>query len=172
MTYEEYKKLVKECRETDSVKRRDEIKRDVRTQAIAVCENLEKLHNKWGSEFVDDSDYQIGKGGYSLNSFDSTDAHLTYSDHWAYGGECSIGIQVPMKYLDVENRKKKNAELRKNRIIQLQNQYHRNELEIGRMKKECEDILANVSRLKAEQEADQYFTPEDDDIDKEDEGGC
>lgn len=170
MTHEEWKKLVNEYRGTDSIKRRDELKRKAWDVSCGLCQALEKLHNKWGVDFVDDSDYIIGKGHYSLKNFDENTAHIVYSDHWAHGGYCDIGISVPMKYLDFENRKRKNAELRKKMITQLQNQYHRNELEIGRMKKECADIVENVSRLKVEQEADPYFTP-DTDIMAEDEGG-
>ena len=144
MTYDEYKELVKEYRETDSIKRRDEIRGMIFSESKALCETIEKLHNKWGFEFVDDSDYQIGKGGYSLHDFDSTEVNITYSDHWRYGGECCIGISVPMKYLDVDERMKLEDELKAKRVAALRNSYRCNLDSIENIKQQNVEILEKL----------------------------
>ena len=155
ITYEEYKYLVKEYGKTDSIKRRDEIKRIIRTASVDLCETLEKLHNKWGSEFVDDSDYQIGNGGYSLNGFDDNETFLIYSDHWRYGGECTIGIKVPMKYLDVDERLKLEEELKRKHIDSLKRAYKSNLDRLEIIKQENIEILDSLKELGANIEEDE-----------------
>lgn len=152
MTHSEYKELVKEYRETDSISKRDEIRSKVRTEAIALCETLDTLYNKYGKDFVDDSDYQIGKGGYSLNDFSFESANLTYSDHWQYGGSCSIGIMVPMRYLDAETRTKLEDALRESHVEKLKRCYTSNLGEIENIKKNNLKILEKLKELGADTE--------------------
>ena len=147
MTYSEYKALVKEYGETDSIKRRDEIKELIREESISLCEILEGLYNIYGSQFVCDGEYQIGKGGYSLEEFNTTTAYIAYSDHWQYGGECIIGIEVPMKYLDEDERLKLQEELKRKHIDSLKKTYKMNLDHIESIKKKNEEILDSLIKL-------------------------
>lgn len=92
-----------------------ELKIQARKVARNLCISLEKLYNKWNQTFVDD-EYEIDKGGgfYSLKYFNDDESELVYSYYSRCGDGYSILITVPMKFLDEENIKKKNAELRKN----------------------------------------------------------
>ena len=88
-----------------------------------------------------------GRGGYSLNEFDDNETYLIYSDHWRYGGECSIGIEVPMKYLDVDERLKLEDELKRKHIDSLKKTYKMNLDHIESIKKKNEEIFDSLIKL-------------------------
>ena len=147
MTFEEYKALVKEQRETDSIKRSDEIKRLIFDEAKKLLHKLTALHWKYGKDYIDDSDYQEDKGWFSMTRFDSGNVGLVYSDRWQYGGECDIGIGVPMKYLDEDHMKQLEDELIADRVKALRAEIARAHGEIEGWKgtiTECESELARL----------------------------
>jgi len=147
MTFEEYKALVKEHRETNSIKRRDEIEGQIYSAAKKLLRRLTALHWKYGKDYVDDSDYQEDKGWISMTRFDSVGVGLVYSDRWQYGGECDIGIGVPMKYLDEDCLKRLEDELIADRVKALKAEIARSHGEIEGCKKtiaECENELARL----------------------------
>ena len=148
MSYDEYKELVREYWETDSIKRRDEIFDKLYDVSVTLCEHTEKIYNTYGQAFVKDDDYSMDRGGYSLERFDEDKAHLVYSDHWSYGGECCIGISVPMKYLDVDERMKLKDELKAKRVAALKSAYQSNLDRIECIKTENLSILEKLAKLK------------------------
>lgn len=119
MTYNEYRKLVQEYRDTDSIKRGNEIKSLVYKTAKALLRTLQMTYLGYGKRFVEDSDYREDRGCLELDEFGEINVYFLYSDHWQYGGECNFGIKVPMKYLDASELRKLESELKSERIPQL-----------------------------------------------------
>lgn len=115
MTYKEYLEVLDRFDLTDSRREHNELKVRIETVANALLHTLVKLYDTYGKEFVDDPDYRTDRGGIELVSCNKSDVYLRYQDRWQYGGECDIGIRVPMKYLDVEERNNLENEIKKQR---------------------------------------------------------
>lgn len=112
MTYKEYLETLEKYNTTDSIREKKELGDKIETAADALLHMLVKLYATYGKEFVDDSDYRTDRGWISLEDCGEKDVYLRYQDRWQYGGECDIGIRVPMKYLDVEERNNLENELK------------------------------------------------------------
>lgn len=119
MTYNEYKQLVHQYKSSDSVKERKEIESKIYDAAVALMRRLEAVHCKYGSSFIDDSEYRDDRGGISLEDFGEQNVYLHYSDRWSYGGECDFGIAVPMRFLDECEYSKLENELKDKHIAHL-----------------------------------------------------
>jgi hypothetical protein len=115
MTYKEYLEILEKYNTTDSIREKDELGDKIETAANALLHTLVKLYATYGKEFVDDSDYRTDRGWVDLDDCGEKNVYLRYKDRWQYGGECDIGISVPMKYLDVEERNNLENELKKQR---------------------------------------------------------
>lgn len=108
MTYEEYQKLYDEWKSTDSIKRKEELEKNIFEAARDLVKKLIDLYAKWDKKYVQESDFSNERGHYSLNTeeldYDGKErVWLRYEDSWAYGGYCDFGIDVHMKYLDEKN---------------------------------------------------------------------
>lgn len=158
MTYSEWKNLVKGYKETDSVQSKKELKIQARKVARDLCISLEKLYNKWNQTFVDDDEYDIDKGGgfYSLEDFNDDESELIYSYYSRCGDGYSILIKVPMKFLEEENIKKKNAELRKKYIQELTEKLNYSIKRIEVIKENCNDFRKKLLELEEEHKLDPY----------------
>ena len=155
MTHNEYKSLVKEYNETDSVSRREEIRDRVYKTAVALAKQLEGMYNRFGATFINDDEYRSDRGWFSLLEFDEYKAHLRYADRWQYGGECCFGIAVPMKMLDVENRLAERHSLRDKYIVQLKEKHDRNNRQIEHLKEENKNLLTRIAQLEQEKETEE-----------------
>ena len=161
MKYDEYKKLVEEYDSTDSISRREEIEDKVFDISVALVKGLERMYNSFGGSFIDDDEYRSDRGGFSLREFGCDRVLLIYSDRWQYGGECSFGVSVPMNMLDVENRLAKMRSLRDSQIEKLKRKHYENELIIGRLAKENDEITQKIAQLEHDRDNDpNYVKPE------------
>lgn len=104
MTYQEYLDVLKRYDGTDSIREKKELGDRILEAAEALLHVLVAIYASQGKDFVDDPDYRTDRGWTSLEDCDKDNVYLHYSDRWAYGGECDIGIAVPMKYLDADAR--------------------------------------------------------------------
>ena len=145
MTFEDYKALVKEYYATDSISRREEIENKLFSALVALIKQLQCLYATYDVKFIADSDWRRDRGGYEIMELDDDTAYLNYSDHWAYGGSCDIGITVPAKFFDVAERKKKEEELKAHYIMQLKNRLPNIDARIESLNKEKENILAKLA---------------------------
>ena len=148
MNYSEYQNIVKEYEESDSVRRREEIKEQVYDASTDLLTVLNRLYAKYGKDFVDDDDYREDRGWLSLserNDFNEHTVYLHYSDHWAYGGECDFGISVPMKYLDKEALSELEEQLSEGRVKSIRNSIKEKKETIERLKKEVEELEAELT---------------------------
>lgn len=152
MTYTEYKELVKEYTSSDSVSRREEIEEEVYKASVALAKRLEAMYNRFGATFINDDEYRSDRGGFSFNDFDEHRVLLTYSDHWQYGGECSFGVSVPMKMLDVENRIAERRSLREKQIATLKKEYDDNNSQIEELTKDNKTIIVRIAQLEKERD--------------------
>lgn len=152
MTYAEYINLVKEYDSTDSVSRRKEITEEVYKASVALAKQLEAMYNRFGATFINDDEYRPDRGGFSFNDFDEHRVFLTYSDHWKYGGECSFGVSVPMKMLDVENRIAERRSLREKQIDTLKKEYDANNRQIEELTNDNKTIIVRIAQLEKERD--------------------
>lgn len=133
--------LLTAYRSTDSVSERSNLE----DQIVKLCSNFiaakEKIARKYGKSAIDDSDYQVGRGYWSLEEDYQVWEHevtLYYSDTWSYGGYCKIGYDFKVeevdyfdaekyeKSLDKANQRKIRAEINdlKAQISKLEKQLH------------------------------------------------
>jgi transposase len=145
-TFADYKALVKEYEETDSVSRRESIKEAIRSKAEELLHELIALYAKYGRDYVEDDDYREDRGWLSLAEFDEDKACMNYSDRWKYGGECYFGIEVPMKYLDDDEMTALEKKLREEHMSYIQ--VKRDALK--RLKKAAEELKTEIEELDAE----------------------
>ena len=155
MTYDEYKKLYAEWESNDSKSRGEEIEKAIKDAACGLLHKLTRAYAERGKDFVDDPDYQEGRGGCSLCKGElpydgKTTIHLRYYDHWRYGGECDIGISIPMKYLDEDEFLKLEQELDAEYLIELERTLKSRKETIENWTKENSEIEAKISELKGE----------------------
>ena len=150
MTFEEYQNLYKEWKETDSINRREEIDELFADAASVLLNKLDATYEKYGKNFVDDSDYQPPKGGLRMVRFNEVEVVFRYVDKWAYGGSCDIAITVPMRYLDEEEFMNLENNLRMEYITTLKREFKNNESQIEWLKNENTAIQAKISELEKE----------------------
>lgn len=155
MTYEEYKKLYEEWKNTDSKSRSEEIEETIAEVSCGLLHRLVNLYAKRGRRYVEDSDYRTDMGGTSLVvdalEWDGdTTVHLNYYDHWQYGGECDIDISVKMKYLDEDEFNKLDEELKKNQLETLEKTLQSKKNEIVHLTEKIVELEAKISELKKE----------------------
>ena len=155
MTYEEYKKLYEEWSSTDSISRKEEIEETIAEVACGLLHRLVNLYAKRGCRYVNDSDYRTDMGCTSLVADElawdgETTVHLNYYDHWQYGGECDIGIEVKMKYLDEDEFNKLDEELRKKQLEALEKTLQSKKNEIVHLTEKIGELEAKISELKKE----------------------
>lgn len=155
MTYEEYKKLYEEWKNTDSKSRSEEIEETIAEVSCGLLHRLVNLYDKRGRRYVEDSDYRTDMGGTSLVvdalEWDGdTTVHLNYYDHWQYGGECDIDISVKMKYLDEDEFNKLDEELKKNQLETLEKTLQSKKNEIVHLTERIVELEAKISELKKE----------------------
>ncbi len=114
MTYEEYKKLMREYEMTDSAKRREEIVEDIYAPVTDLLDMLHILYAKNGRSFFSSSDYRTDRGfaGIGMDESSEEHAYIHCYDLWRYGGECDLYKSVPMKYLDKEELEKLDPSLK------------------------------------------------------------
>jgi hypothetical protein len=141
-TFDDYKALVKEYVETDSVSRRESIEDAVYDKAKELLHKLRVLYAKYGKDYVNDSDYREDRGCLSLIEFNEYKVYMNYSDRWAYGGECDIGIEVQMKYLDNDKMTVLEKELREEHIWAVKKKIQAKKEKIEQLKKEIEELEA------------------------------
>lgn len=139
-TFAEYKALVREYRECDSVSRRKAIEDAVFSRAKELLHELTALYAKYGKDYVNDSDYREDRGGLSLIEFTENKVYMNYYDHWAYGGECDIEIEVQMKYLDNDETAALEKELREEHIWAVKRLIQVKKAAIEKLKKEVEEL--------------------------------
>lgn len=159
MTYEEYKNLYKEWNSTDSISRKVEIEETIDEVACGLLHRLVNLYSKRGRRYVEDSDYRTDMGATSLVAEElewdgDTTVHLNYYDHWQYGGECNIGINVKMKYLDDDEFNKLDEELKKKQLEALERTLQSKKNELVHLTKRIGELEAKISELKQETEND------------------
>ena len=148
MTYTEYKELVKEYNSTDSVSRREKIKEEVYKTSVALAKQLEGMYNRFGATFIDDDEYSSDRGCFSLIRFDGEIVTLNYSDTWKYGGDCSFGVSVPMRMLDVGARSDEQHRLFEEQIARLEKEFEENSQTMVSLRVQNRKIVAEISRLK------------------------
>lgn len=144
-TFAEYRMFVKEYKESDSASRKEAIEYSVFAKARALLHKLKVLYVKYGREIVEDSDYQEDRGWLSLAEFDEDTVWLHYSDRWAYGGECDIGIEVPMMYLDGDEMEVLEKGLREEHTERVKKQIQEKRDAIEELKKEVEKLEVEVN---------------------------
>lgn len=149
-TFDDYKALVKEFKESDSVSRRWAIKDAIYNKARVVRHEIIALYAKYGKNYVYASEFQESCGELSLCEFDESTVVLHYEDHWAYGGECDIIITVQMKYLDSDEMEALEKELREEHaarvkeLIQVKRHaFEQLEAEIEELETEVEELERN-----------------------------
>lgn len=157
MTYGEYKKLYGEWSSTDSVSHKDEIKDAIYDAAVGLLHKLVELYAKRGRDYVGDSDYRTDRGFTSLDAEElpwdgETKVHLRYTDSWRYGGECDIGIIVPMKYLDEDEFGKLDEELKKKQLVTLEHDLRSKKAEVEHLTKSIGEIEVKIAELRKETE--------------------
>lgn len=152
MTHQEWKILVTEYEETDSITRREEIFEVLDKTACDLCIRLEKLYNNWGQTFVCDDCYRIDRGCREMlaDGFGENTAQVVYYYIREYGGVCNIHISVGMKYLDEENLEEKKEELKSLYIQKLERELERNSKVIESKKEEYEKIKSALMKVKKE----------------------
>lgn len=146
MTLEEYKKLVHKYKTTDSISKKKKLESELLTTLIALTKQLESLYRKYGDSFIDDSDWRETRGSYKLDYVNDDEAVITYGDSWAYGGYCDISITIPTEFFNIEERNKKEEELKQYHIKRLKESLTNIDSNIEKLQKEKEDI---ISKLKA-----------------------
>lgn len=144
MTLDDYKAFVKEYKETDSISRRDEIEHKLYVELIALTKSLEDLYNKYGTSFIDDDEWRDDRGGYTLSKFYEDQAYLQYYDSWSYGGECVVGIVIPTKFFNIEERNKKEEELKERYIKRLKQRITDIDSDIEKLQKDKEEIISKL----------------------------
>ncbi len=144
MTLEEYKKLAHKYKTTDSISKKKKLKSELLTTLIALTKQLEHLYNTYGDSFIDDDEWRETRGGYELDYANDDEAEITYSDSWAYGGECDISIHIPTKFFNIEERNKKEEELKQNHIKRLKESLTDIDAEIEKLQKDKEDIISKL----------------------------
>ena len=144
-TFAEYRLLIKEYKESDSASRKEAIEYSVFAKARALLHKLKVLYAKYGRDVVEDSDYQEDRGWLSLAEFDEDTVWLHYSDRWAYGGECDIGIEVPMMYLDSDEMEALEKGLCEENVSRIKKLIQEKKDAIEELKKEVEDLEAEVN---------------------------
>ena len=157
MTYAEYQNLYDEWKKCDSIKRRGEIEDVIREAALALLDRLNAVYAKYGSDFVEDDDYRIDRGFTGLVKRElpydgKTTVHLHYSDRWKYGGECDIGISIPMKYLDDANMVELEADLRAKKIAEIERDIVDIAAEVDNLGKRKSELLKAWETLKGDKE--------------------
>jgi len=150
MTFNEYKALVEEHYKTDSVSRKNEIENKLFTALIALAKHLEKLYRKYGLSFINDSNWRDDRGYYEIMEFYDDEAYLNYSDRWQYGGRCDIGITIDAKYFDVEERNKKEQELKLDYISRLKTRFDVIDDRIKALYKEKSEIAEKLAKYEKE----------------------
>ena len=141
---DDYKALVREYNESDSVSRREAIEDAIYDKASILLDELIALYAKYGRNFVEDSDFQEDRGCLSLSEFYEDMVLMHYSDRWSYGGECDIGITVQMKYLDADAMKALEKELREKRMERVKKLIQEKRDAIERLKKEVEELERTI----------------------------
>ena len=152
MTYNEYKALVEEYYETDSVLRKNEIGDKLFTALVALTKRLEKLYNKYGTHFIDDSEWRSELGRYKLTEVASEIAVLHYYNHWRYGGECNINILIPTKFFDVAVRNEKEKKLKQDYISRLKVYIENNDKLINDLKRDKSILVEKLAKLENAEE--------------------
>ena len=147
MTYEEYRELYKEWKTNDSKRREKKIRDTIADSARELLNKLVKMYGKRGLDYVDDDDYRTDRGGTSFDGCNESTVFLSYHDHWAYGGECDIDIDVPMKYLDEAEFNKLDEELRKKQLETLEETLQSKKAEIEYLTKSIGEIEAKIEEL-------------------------
>ena len=153
-TFAEYRALVKEYEESDSKSRREFIENAIYDKAKTLLHKLRTLYARYGKDYVEDSDYREDRGCLSLTDFGENNVYINYSDHWAYGGECDIGIEVQMKYLDSDETAALEKELRAEHMSYVKKSIQEKRTAIENLKKE---VVALEAKLKAEEQLEQEF---------------
>ena len=158
MTSAEYEALCEEYWNSDSIKRREEIEEKIKKAAIALFNRVRDIFDKYHArkDLIWDDDYRDDRGWITLAHEDDGEpiiekesVLLLYSDHWAYGGECSIGIRIYAKWFDVEERKKLAEDLRKKRIEKLDAMAENLKKEIDNKQQLLQDYIGEYTTLKA-----------------------
>jgi hypothetical protein len=156
MTYQEFKTLAKELSETDSKTRESEIREKIFIAARKVLIWVCGTYSRFGRRYVDDSDFQLDKGHLCLDDdygfVHGDKVNLRYWDHWRYGGECDIGIDVDMTLLDPKNRIKLRNSLAKQYIKVLENNIKDNNRQITYLQTETQKLSEKLENLKKKYE--------------------
>jgi len=157
MTYAEYQNLYDEWKKCDSIKRCGEIEDVIREAALALLDRLNAVYAKYGRDFVEDDDYRTDRGFTGLVKRElphdgKTTVHLHYSDRWKYGGECDIGISIPMKYLDDANMVELEADLRAKKIAVIERDIVDIAAEIDNLGKYKSELQKALETLKGDKE--------------------
>jgi len=155
MTYDEYKALYKEWRETDSKSRCEEIEDTIESVAIDLLRKLVSEYAMRGKRFVDDSDYRSDRGSLCIDVEEllwngGTSVYLTYTDRWQYGGKCRIGIRVPMKYLDEKAFTELDKKLKKEQLETLEREVEKDKKTVERLKEIILKSEQKIAKLKEE----------------------
>ena len=148
MTLDEYKKLAEEYKTTDSISKKRELKSKILNALVSLAKHLEHLYNKYGSSFINDSEWIEDKGGYELSEVgDEGNAYIRYVDHWGYGGECDVGIVIPLKYFDANERRKLEEELKIKHIDILKKAIINIDKEINKLENDKISLLDKLKEL-------------------------
>jgi len=140
-TFAEYRTLVKEYKESDSVSRREAIKGAVYDKAKALLKQVISLHAKYGRDFVENSAFlEGGCGELSLTGFDESKVLLRYSDYCAYNGDYHFEIKVQMKYLDNDEMVALEKELHEKHMSEIKRLIQEKKEAIEQLKREVKEL--------------------------------
>jgi len=150
-TFAEYKELVREYEKSDSLSGRKSIEHAVYIKARDLLHELIALYAKYDRDYIDDSDFREDRGHLFMTEFNENEVWMNYYDHWAYGGECDIGIEVKMKYLDNDKMATLEKELRIDHVSHVKKLIKENKAAIENLKKEVKKLEAEVEKFEAEE---------------------
>ena len=155
MTYDEYKALYKEWRETDSKSRCEEIEDIIEAAAIDLHRKLHSEYLKRGKRFVTDAHYREDSGSLCIDAEELSwnggkSVYLIYTDMWRLGGECRIGIRVPMKYLDEKAFTELDKKLKKEQLETLEREVENDKKTVERLKESIVKSEQKIAQLKEE----------------------
>jgi len=135
-TLSEYRMLVKEFKESDSVSKRESIKDAVYNKARVVLHELRALYAKYDRDYVANSDFQ-DLDRLFLGEFNESKVWLRPFNYWGWND-----IEVQMKYLDDGEMEALEKELCEKRTMRVKRLIQEKKDAIERLKKEIEELEA------------------------------
>lgn len=144
-TLSEYRALVEEYKESDSVSQRESIADVVYNEARVLLHKLIALYSKYGKDFVGDSNYKEYSGCLFLVKFDESTAWMKWSDPWT-----TCDIEVQMKYLDNGVMEALEKELREEHAVRIEKLIQAKRRALEQLKKAAEELETEIRELESD----------------------